>query len=70
MFYRGRLPNYAQHASRARVVRLFCKGEPPHSAWAEMNVDYPGQEVLRQSQPCAFTATCSLWPASPQRFAR
>jgi hypothetical protein len=52
------LPKYAEHANKARLVKILCKGEHPHTAWAEMNVDYPGQEVLRKSQVSDYTATC------------
>jgi len=52
------LPNYAARANSARLVRLLCKGKCSHVVWAEMNVDYPGQEVLRKSQVGDFTAVC------------
>ena len=56
--YRGPLPNYAQHANRARLVRLLCKGDCSPVVWAEMTTDYPGQGVLRKSQLGDFTAVC------------
>lgn len=56
--YKGALPNYAQSADRKRVVKILCKGKCGTTRWAEMNVDYPGQEVLRNSDLGDFTATC------------
>jgi hypothetical protein len=56
--YRGPLPNYAQHANRSRLVKLLCKGDCSHVVWAEMNTDYPGQDVLGKSQLGEFTAVC------------
>lgn len=56
--YRGPLPKYAANANRARVVQLLCKGSSPHSAWAEMNADYPGQERLQHSGVGDYAATC------------
>jgi hypothetical protein len=52
------LPNYAQWANKARLVRLLCKGRCSHVVWAEMNANYPGQEVLRKSHMGDFTAIC------------
>jgi len=56
--YTGRLPAYAQHANRDRVVKLLCKGRCSKTRWAEMDVDYPGQEILQKSKPFDFSATC------------
>lgn len=56
--YLGPLPAYAHNANRARLVQLLCKSEHPHTAWGEMNADYPGEEALRSSQVGDFTATC------------
>ncbi len=52
------MPKYAAHANPARLVKIFCKGDRPHMAWAEMNTEHPGEEVLRRSQLGEFTATC------------
>jgi hypothetical protein len=56
--YEGRLPNYAAAADRKRVVRLLCKGRCCKTRWAEMRVDYPGEDVLRRSRVLDFAATC------------
>lgn len=56
--YRGRLPKYAERADRKRLVRLFCKGKCNATRWAEMTVDYPGQEVLTRFHVLDLTATC------------
>lgn len=56
--YKGPLPNYAQHTNRDRLVKLLCKGDCSGVVWAEMNTDYPGQEVLRKTQVGDFSATC------------
>ena len=56
--YQGELPAYARAADRRRVVKLLCKGGCRTTRWAAMNVDYPGQEVLRKSQVGDFSATC------------
>jgi len=56
--YKGPLPNYAQQANGNRLVKLLRKGDCSRVVWAEMNTDYPGQEVLRKSQVGDFTATC------------
>jgi hypothetical protein len=53
------LPKYAERANPGRLVKIFCKDvRRPHTAWAEMNTDYPGQDVLQRSQVGDFTATC------------
>jgi hypothetical protein len=56
--YDLRLPHYAQGANSRRLVKLFCKGRCCKTRWAEMNTDYPGEEILRKAQLCDFSATC------------
>lgn len=56
--YHGSLPVYAARANRKRVVQLLCKGRCGTTRWAEMRVDYPGEDVLRSAQVGDFTATC------------
>lgn len=56
--YTGRLPDYARDANRKRVVRVLCKGQCGKERWAEMEVDYPGDDILKSSQVDNFTATC------------
>ena len=56
--YRGSLPKYAQRADRKKIVKILCKGRCGTTRWAEMNVDYPGQVILRNSDLGDFTATC------------
>lgn len=53
-----KLPAYAATANAARLVWIFCKGYCARSSWAEMDAEYPGQEVLRRSQVGDFRATC------------
>jgi len=53
-----KLPNYALMANPARLVWILCKGDCTRCAWAEMDADYPGQEVLRRSQLRDFRAKC------------
>lgn len=52
------LPDHAQNANPARLVKLLCKGDCSGVRWAEMNADYPGQDVLSKSQLGDFTAVC------------
>ncbi len=56
--FKGVLPNYAENADRKRVVKILCKGRCGTIRWAEMNVNYPRQQVLRDSDFGDFTATC------------
>ena len=56
--YKGTLPNYAHNADRNKVVKILCKGQCMTARWAEMNVNYPGEEILRNSDLGDFTATC------------
>ena len=58
--YSGSLPQYAQGANRRRVVRIICRGECSggHTSWAEMNIDYPGEDILRNMDGLQVTATC------------
>jgi len=58
--YSGSLPKYARNADRKRVVRVLCKGRCSRIRWAEMEVDYPGEETLRNSQVMDFRARCLL----------
>jgi hypothetical protein len=52
------LPNYAQRANPARLVRLFCKGKCSRTVCAEMTTDRPAWNVLRDSREGDFTAVC------------
>jgi len=56
--YSGKLPAYARHANRERVIKLLCKGRCSKTRWAEMDIDYPGQEILQKLEPGNFSATC------------
>lgn len=53
----GLLPNYARNADRRRVVKIFCR-RCNSTRWAEMEVDYPGEEILRNSQVGDHSARC------------
>jgi hypothetical protein len=55
--YGGPLPGYARTANRNRVVRIICRS-CGRGRWAEMDVDYPGKEILRNSQVYDFKARC------------
>lgn len=59
------LPKYATGANPARLVQILCKGHCVDvlyrklcTRWAEMEVDFPGQEILRKSQLGDFRAKC------------
>lgn len=56
--YRGKLPNYASKADRAKVVQVLCKGKCGAVRWAEMNTLYPGKEELRKAKMGDYKATC------------
>ena len=56
--YNGRLPKYAQHANRNRLVTVLCKGICRRMRWAEMNTDCPDAEVLRTLPMGDLSATC------------
>jgi len=58
MEYTGPLPDYAKGADRKRLVQLLCKGKCNRTRWAEMTVDFPGEEVLRNSDVFSFSAKC------------
>jgi len=53
----GPLPNYARNADRRRVVKIFCRW-CNSTRWAEMEVDYPGEKILRNSQVGDHSARC------------
>lgn len=56
--YRGKLPNYASKADRAKVVQVLCKGKCGAVRWAEMNKPYPGKEVLSKAKMGDYKAIC------------
>jgi len=58
MEYTGILPNYAQKADRKKLVKVLCKGDCRSTRWAEMNVNYPGQKALRNSDLGDYNAKC------------
>lgn len=58
MEYTGPLPKYAENADRKKLVKILCKGNCNSTAWAEMNVNYPGQEALRHSDLGDYSAIC------------
>jgi hypothetical protein len=60
------LPNYAERANSARLVKLLCKGRCSQVVWAEMSVDYPGQDELRKSQVGDFTAVSQMRKNCPR----
>lgn len=65
--YSGKLPKYACGADRKRVVNIICKGScRGRTRWAEMEVDYPGRDVLRKSQVGDYIAHCCYcgWKAT------
>ena len=57
--YVGVLPHYAKDANRARVVKYLC-GRCNKTRFAEMTVDYPGREVLRQGDLGTYAANCLM----------
>lgn len=58
MEYTGLLPRYAQNADRKKLVKILCKGDCHSTRWAEMNVNYPGEEALRNSNLGDYSAIC------------
>jgi hypothetical protein len=58
--YRGTLPKYAENADRKKLVKILCKGQCATIRWAEMKVNYPGEEALENSQFGDFAAICLL----------
>ena len=56
--FTGHLPNYARNANRRRVVQVLCKGRCIMTRWAEMEVDYPGEKVLKSPDSHLFRARC------------
>lgn len=64
--YKGKLPVYAQNANRCRVVKILCRGAcRGKTRWAEMEVDYPGREMLRRMNVGDLKAHCLVcgWEA-------
>lgn len=64
--YKGRLPEYARNAYRRKVVKITCKGAcRGKTRWAEMEIDYPGRETLRQMNLGDLKARCLVcgWEA-------
>ena len=57
--YRCNIPIYAKNADRKKLVRILCKGGCQNrNSLAQMNVDYPSREVLRNSKVGDYTAKC------------
>jgi hypothetical protein len=56
--YGGQLPSYARNANRKRVVQILCRGICRGVRWGEMNTDYPGEVILKNSQAPDFSARC------------
>lgn len=57
-YYSGELPQYAKKADRNKVVKILCKGSCRGERWAEMNVNFPGQDILADSDSGDFEARC------------
>jgi hypothetical protein len=53
-----KLPGYARHVDRTRLVRILCRGTCRMTRWAEMNAPYPGKDVLKRARLGQFRATC------------
>ncbi|MDM5142362.1 hypothetical protein OB959_21605 [Aeromonas bestiarum] len=56
--YKGKLPKYAQGASRGTLIKLLCKGKCGKTALAELNVVYPGREQLKKAPMGQYKARC------------
>jgi hypothetical protein len=55
----GSLPHYAQHADRAKLVKILCKGQCNGVVrFAELNKPYPGQAMLRDAEMGIYEAIC------------
>jgi predicted nucleic-acid-binding Zn-ribbon protein len=55
--FSGSLPDYAKSADRNRVVRFLCRNCGV-ARYGEMNVRYPGKEILHKSDLGAYSARC------------
>lgn len=53
----GSLPVYAQKGNKRKLVKLLCR-KCRATRWAEMNIDYPGRDVLSMSDEKQFVAHC------------
>lgn len=54
----GTLPIYARNANRRRIVKILCRGRCNMERFAEMDVDFPGEDALKRSQVGDFSAKC------------
>lgn len=57
--YKGSLPAYAEDADRSKVVKFRC-GRCRMTRFAEMTVEYPGQEGLHNKELGTFEAKCLM----------
>ena len=57
--YSKTLPKYAQNAARDKLVKVLCKGKCGGKVvWAELNLPYPGKELLKKASMGEFQAHC------------
>jgi len=56
--YGGPFPDYARNADRKRAVQIMCKGKWRRVRWGEINADYPGEVILKNTQAHNFSARC------------
>lgn len=56
--FQGALPKYAAPADRAKVVKILCRGKCGTTRFAQLNMPYPGQDVLRSAPMHEYEATC------------
>lgn len=56
-YYSGKLPAYAAHADRSRVVSILCRNCRANR-WAVLNKPYPGEQQLKASGMFDFRADC------------
>ena len=52
------LPKYAQDTIKSRLVKIVCTGKCCCTRWAEMNVDFPGLDVLKKARFGKYMANC------------
>lgn len=53
----ARIPNYARSADYTRLVKILCRGICSQERYAEMNVPFPGREILQKPEVGTGTGT-------------
>jgi len=53
-----KIPKYAQSADPSRLVKILCKGSCGKVRLAELNLPYPGKELLKKAEMHKYRARC------------